>query len=125
MPVITSSTRTGVWATLLAFRGKRPRAEPAEIHGPFQRILALHRPAGLDVEARALRVGREAELDLLALDRPGQISLAEHLRRIMARELFAVLFQRDRRLARAAVGLHREHPFSRQVDLRALRGQRP
>ena len=76
-----------------------------------------------DRHGLALEIGVEVEGQRLALQRAGEVGLAEGHRRVVAGDLFAVLLEGDGRRAGAGVGLDFEHPLAGDVQF-LLRGHR-
>src|SRR5262249_2606953 len=102
------------------FRREGAFAEAGDGHRALERVLALDRALVGDVDLVAGQVAREPEREVVALDRAGEVDVAQ-LARVVAGELVAVLLERDGRRAGTGVGLDGERPFAGQVDLRSLR----
>src|SRR5262245_48398818 len=104
------SLEGGARICLLFLARERPVPELAELDRPLQGVF-LDCPRVGHLDGIAVEAGGEAERELLALDAPRDVVLADHLRRIVSRELVAILLEGDgRRTCRAAADLDLELP---------------
>src|SRR6266566_272547 len=98
----------------------RPLGDASNVDRTFHRVLVLDRPGVTHGNRVALHVSGERELDLLTLDRAGQLRLTQVLRGVMTGELLTFLLQRHSRRPGPGVRLDREYPFARDVHPSAL-----